>query len=97
MHPEKNPYKPFADRSLDRDTKMALPGVNVILGSEGPERGTITDRNGYYRFDDVPVGRHDLQYSSIGYETRAMSNFQLTSGKEYVANVELEESVIHHR
>jgi hypothetical protein len=87
------PIQTVRGQVLDRDTKMALPGVNVILGSEGPERGTITDRNGYYRFDDVPVGRHDLQYSSIGYETRAMSNFQLTSGKEYVANVELEESV----
>jgi len=87
------PKQTVRGQVLDLDTKLPMAGVNVILGSESPQRGSITDQNGYFRFDDVPVGRHDLLCSSIGYETREVSNFQLTSGKEYVANVELEESV----
>ncbi|TFH20561.1 MAG: TonB-dependent receptor [Bacteroidia bacterium] len=79
-------------RVLDLDTKLPLVGVNVILGSEGPGKGTITDEEGYFRFDDIPVGRHDIQFSYIGYESRAVSDFQLTSGKEFVAKVEMEES-----
>jgi len=87
------PKQTVRGQVLDLDTKLPMAGVNIILGSESPQRGSITDQNGYFRFDDVPVGRHDLLCSSIGYETREVSNFQLTSGKEYVANVELEESV----
>lgn len=87
------PRQTVRGRVLDIDTKLPLVGVNVVLGSEGPQKGTITDQDGYYRFENVPVGRHDLQCSYIGYESRSLTNFQLTSGKEYVANMELEESV----
>ncbi len=87
-----NPRQTVRGQVLDLDTKLPLAGVNVLLGSEGPEKGTITDSNGYFRFDDVPVGRHDIRCSYIGYESRSLSNFQLTSGKEYVAKVEMEES-----
>lgn len=91
--PKGKPNQTVRGQILDIDTQLPLVGVNVILGSEGPEKGTITDQNGYYRFENVPVGRHDLQCSYIGYESRSLANFQLTSGKEYVANMELEESV----
>lgn len=87
------PKQTVRGRILDKDTKVPLVGVNVLLGSEGPEKGTITDSQGYFRFDDIPVGRHDIQCSYIGYESRVLPNFQLTSGKEYVINLEMEESV----
>jgi len=86
------PKQTVRGQVLDMDTKLPLVGVNVILGSEGPEKGTITNAEGYFRFDNVPVGRHDLRCSYVGYESRVQSNFQLTSGKEYVAKVEMEES-----
>ena len=86
------PKQTVRGRIVDLDTKLPLVGVNVLLGSEGPEKGTITDANGYFRFDDIPVGRHDIECSYIGYESRVLANFQLTSGKEYMANIEMEES-----
>ena len=91
--PKEKPQQTVRGRILDLDTKMPLVGVNVLLGSEGPEEGTSTDENGYFRFDDVQVGRHDIQCSYVGYELKALYNFQVTSGKEFVANVEMEESV----
>jgi hypothetical protein len=91
--PNEKPNQTVRGQVLDLDTKLPLVGVNVILGSEGPEKGTITDQNGNFRFDNVPVGRHDIQFSYIGYESKVLSNLQLTSGKEYVANLEMEESV----
>lgn len=89
---KEKPMQTVRGRILDKDTKLPLLGVNVVLGSEGPQEGTITDEYGYFRFDDVPVGRHTLQCSYVGYESRALNNFLLNSGKEYVVDMEMEES-----
>jgi hypothetical protein len=89
---KEKPRQTVRGRILDKDTKLPILGVNVVLGSEGPQKGTITDEYGYFRFDDVPVGRHTLQCSYVGYESRALNNFLLNSGKEYVADMEMEES-----
>ncbi len=88
------PEQTIRGRILDLDSKTPLVGVNVVLGSEGPVKGTITDPDGYFRFDHVPVGRHDLKCSYIGYEPKIISNFLVASGKEPVIHVELEESVV---
>lgn len=91
---KKIPTQTIRGRILDLDSKIPLLGVNVILGSEGPQTGTITDENGYFRFENVPVGRHDLRCSYVGYETRTLSNFLIDSGKEKVLTVEMKESVV---
>jgi len=90
---KEKPQQTVRGQVLDLDTKVPLVGVNVLLGSEGPTKGTITDENGYYRFDNVPVGRHDIQCSYIGYESKSLTNIQVISGKEFLANMEMEESV----
>jgi outer membrane receptor protein involved in Fe transport len=82
-------------RIIDQDSKAPLVGVNVVLGSDGPVTGIISDMNGYFKFENVPVGRHDLKFSSVGYNTRSISNFMVASGKEYVVSVEMEESVVN--
>jgi len=89
---KEKPKQTVRGRILDKDTKQPLLGVNVVLGSEGPQKGTITDEAGNFRFDNVPVGRHTLQCSYVGYESRALNNFQLNSGKEYIVDLEMEES-----
>jgi len=90
---KEQPRQTVRGQILDQDTKMPLVGVNVILGSERPEQGTISDLNGYFRFENVLVGRHDIHCSYIGYEPRSLSNIQVTSGKEFVADVAMVESV----
>ena len=65
-----------------------------MLGSEGPPVGAITDEQGYFRFEKVPVGRHDLNFSYIGYEPKVISNFLVSSGKEHILNLEMEEMVV---
>ncbi|MEN8227307.1 MAG: TonB-dependent receptor, partial [Bacteroidota bacterium] len=92
--PKAIPMQTIKGRIIDLDSKIPLVGVNVVLGSEGPLIGTITDEKGYFRFDEVPVGRHDLQCSYVSYEPEIIPNFLVTSGKEHVINVELVESVI---
>jgi hypothetical protein len=93
LSPKKKPTQTVRGRILDTDTKVPLIGVNVLLGSDGPQIGTITDEDGYFRFELVPVGRHGISCSYIGYESRKVPNLVIGSGKESIINVELEESV----
>ena len=78
---------------VDQDSKAPLPFVNVSLEAEGTTTGMVSDKNGYYLFRNVPIGRVNLRFSFVGYETAYLRNMVLGSGKELVRNVELVESV----
>lgn len=87
------PSQTLRGQIMDLDSRTPLIGVNVILGSEGPPMGTITDQEGYFRFESVSVGRHELKCSYIGYEPEIRPNLVVASGKEYVVHIEMEESI----
>lgn len=79
---------------LDAQTQSPLPGANVVILGTNPPRGTITDEEGYFLLEDVKTGRVSLQVSFIGYLPRTLSNLNLTTGKELVLKIPLEERVI---
>ncbi len=87
------PKQTVRGRVIDQVSKTPLVGVNILLGSEGPQKGTITDIDGFFRFENVSVGRHEIFFSSIGYKPREISNLVVSSGKETVLSLEMEESV----
>lgn len=55
--------------------------------------GTATDKNGVFRFEKVAIGRHKLRITFIGYK-EVLIPIEVTSGKEVVLRIELEEKVI---
>lgn len=75
----------------DKSSLMTLPGVNIVLTSVEPNRGTATDTDGNFSFENVPVGRHQIRASFIGYETYENLNLELTVSKQLVLEVLLEE------
>jgi hypothetical protein len=77
----------------DNDTKVPLIGTTLLLLETSPPVGTITDNEGNYRINDIPVGRYNIQLSCIGYETTIINEILITSGKESVVNAVLNESV----
>jgi hypothetical protein len=77
---------------VDIDSKTPLPGANIIVIHSDPMIGGVADINGYFTLRNVPVGRHTLQVSYMGYETKTLSNIEVTSGKELIINVSLEQS-----
>jgi hypothetical protein len=79
---------------LDQDSRIPLIGVNVIILGSDPFKGTITDLDGYFRLEEIPVGRVDLQFSFLGYEKKIMPNVLVVSGKEIVLEIDLAESVV---
>lgn len=79
---------------VDEDSKTPLIGANVILPGTNPLRGAVTDINGNYRFDNVPLGRVHVQVRYIGYEEKTIPNVLVSSGKEVILDLELKESVV---
>jgi len=48
-----------------------IPGSSVFINNSS--RGMVSDRQGEFELNDIPVGKHDLIVSSIGYETSVFS------------------------
>lgn len=86
-------YQTIRGRVIDRDTKVSLIGAAVIILGTDPVVGTVTDVDGNFRFENVPIGRKNIKISYLGYKDRIISNLMLTSGKELVLNIELEGSL----
>ena len=77
----------------DLDTRGALPGANVVILGTNPVLGGVTDMEGNFRIDKVPVGRVSLQITYIGYEERLLPNLLVTSAKELILDVTMQESL----
>src|SRR5690606_25943502 len=79
---------------LDRDTQTPLPGANVIVLETEPLLGTVTDADGWFVLAGVPLGRRDVGVSFLGYEPAVVPQVLVTSGKEVVLQILLDEQVL---
>ncbi|MDP1994266.1 MAG: TonB-dependent receptor plug domain-containing protein, partial [Ignavibacteria bacterium] len=55
--------------------------------------GTISDNDGNYLIDGIPVGKQKLKFSTIGYDSRIME-VEIVSNKIVTLNITLEENPI---
>lgn len=76
----------------DRQSGEPLPYINVEL-TDMPEYGATTNENGSFSINNVPVGRHNLKVSSLGYERNIIREILLTSAKEVYLEIQLSESL----
>lgn len=81
-------------RIIDQDSKRSLIGANIIIIGSEPFKGTGSDLDGYFRLDDVHVGRVNLRVTCLGYEEKIVPNILVGAGKEIVLEIELVESLI---
>jgi hypothetical protein len=79
---------------IDKESKSPLPGATVVLASDTSSfRGVTTDARGNFRLENVSVGKHALKISFIGYKPVYMDGIIVTSGKEVILDISIEESV----
>jgi len=78
----------------DKESEIPLIGASVELLTDNTLQGTTTDLDGYFKIPNVPIGRHILKISYLGYETSTVPNIVVTSGKEVILSLELEESIL---
>lgn len=79
---------------IDAESKTPLIGANIILMNRADRNGTSTDEYGNFRIIDVPLGRQDISISYLSYESKTLTGILLTSGKELVLEIELQESAV---
>ena len=78
---------------IDKETKMPLTGSNIILVTVKPFVGVTSDDKGTFVLKNIPVGRHSIQVSFMGYKSTVVSELLLTSAKELYLEIELEQSI----
>lgn len=79
---------------VDAVTGYPLIGANVILLESYPPIGATTDLNGNFELRNIMVGRQSIEISYIGYKPRIINNLLLTSAKEIILQVQLEENAV---
>ncbi|MCG8330918.1 MAG: TonB-dependent receptor [Chitinophagales bacterium] len=79
---------------VDQQSELPIIGATIELLTVDPVMGTVTDLDGYFSIDDVPVGRHQLRISYLGYSSVTIPNVLVTSGKQVDLNIGLEESIV---
>ncbi|MBS1618783.1 MAG: TonB-dependent receptor [Bacteroidetes bacterium] len=79
---------------MDRESNTPLVGVNVAVHvGDKLIGGSATDDKGYFRIENVPVGRVNVSASYIGYDKVTMPNMPVTAAKEVVLRIEMEPTV----
>jgi len=77
---------------LDKDSELPLIGATIELVSNETVEGVTSDLDGEFKMPNVSIGRHILKISYLGYESSTIPNIVVSSGKEVILNIELEES-----
>ena len=71
-----------------------LPYSSIVLLNSDPLIGVVADIDGNFELKEVPVGNQSIRIQSLGFKERIIQNISVTSGKEVVLNITLEENAI---
>ncbi|HEY4786765.1 MAG TPA: TonB-dependent receptor, partial [Bacteroidales bacterium] len=79
---------------IDKASKMPLPGASIMLLGSDQNLGTASNADGDFRIPNVPIGRQGIKVTFLGYKPVIIENLIISSGKETVLEIELEESAV---
>lgn len=77
----------------DEQSGSPIIGATALVVGTSPPLGAITDVDGFFRIENVPIGRQSINISYTGFESVNIPNLLVGSGKEVVINVKLIESL----
>lgn len=79
-------------RVIDAESKQPLPSVVVVLAANN-QVNALTDMDGYFLMEGVPIGRQSFQFIMAGFEPYIVSEAMVISGKELELNISMKESL----
>ena len=77
---------------VDKESRAPLEGVVVSVTSLPVPRLTSTDASGRFAFDSIPVGKQNLLFNYGTYEPFMLNDILVTSGREVVLEIPMQES-----
>ena len=75
----------------DKLSQTTLPGATVQIVNKNILKGTATDEKGNYVLSEVSPDRYEIKVSFIGYKDVLVPNVVVTSGKETILDIGMEE------
>ncbi|WP_052670611.1 carboxypeptidase-like regulatory domain-containing protein [Draconibacterium sediminis] len=77
---------------FDDITNESLPFASIVVKGSEPLIGTVSDTEGNFILENVPVGRQILSISMVGYDTYEMKELLVSSGQEINLNIGMQQS-----
>lgn len=78
---------------IDKQSRAPLQGATVILLNSDPLSGTVSNSEGMFRLENIPVGKYQIRVTYMGYIPFQSDVTTVSTGKETVLTVELQERV----
>jgi hypothetical protein len=78
---------------LDKQSQSSIVGATVQLMINNEMKGTQTDAKGAFEIDNIPPGRYEVKVTYMGYKEQIIPNVVVTSGKETILDIALEENI----
>ena len=93
---QEKPSQILRGSTIDKSIKTVLSGATIELIG-GVNKQTISNNEGTFKFDFIPVGRYSVRILYIGYKTITIPNIAIESGKETYLSVEMEEDINNNK
>jgi hypothetical protein len=81
-------------RIVDKESRIPVTGARVAVTDLQPVIGVVTDTNGDFIIENVPLGKHTIVVSGMGYQSNTMNGVLVTSARQVILPIELEESAV---
>lgn len=78
---------------VDKLSQSALIGASIQIINVPENKGTATDENGQYVLSDLAPQRYEIKVTYIGYKDFMIPNVIVTSGKEVILDITMEEDL----
>ena len=77
---------------IDAETKVPLPGVNIVV--KGTYLGAATDADGRYLIPEIPTGDFTFEVSMIGYTIQQKTGIKILTDETIVVDFVLEPTTL---
>lgn len=81
-------------RGTVTDQVLSKPLAGATVNLQGTKRSTVTDEEGNFRFNELPIGSYGIIVSFAGFREITLENIAVNSGKETVIQVRME-TLVH--
>ena len=92
QNPDGKPTQIMRGVITDAASGEAIPFASVSL-VDNPEKGTVSDNDGNFQISNIPVGRHTVKATYVGYESAIIKEIMVSSAKEVFLEIVMKESV----
>lgn len=78
---------------VDKLSQSTIIGASVQVISDAAGKGAATDENGNFILADLAPDRYEIKVSYVGYKDVVVPNVVVTSGKEVILDIAMEEDL----